>query len=268
MKDLLAWFGLKHFPFDKNIKTQDVFPTDALKECSARLEYIKRKGGILLLTGDPGVGKTLALRRYVDSLNGNLFKPFYTPLSTLSRSDLLYHINRLLGLTPRLSKSAIYSQIQRAFLESKETAGKTILLIIDEAHLLQTGPLEELRLLTNFKMDSYDPFILILSGQSDLRRTMEFAVMEPFNQRIAIRYHMPPLSPEETRHCYLLRFSCDFRGSFSRDNVTDTWTLISTHVHMKSLSTSRLTTFLEDFSYEHEYLLLVRIRKRIFVKIS
>jgi len=49
-------------------------------------------------------------------------------------------------------------------------------------------------------MDSYDPFILILSGQSDLRRIMEFAVMEPFNQRIAIRYHMPPLSPEETRH--------------------------------------------------------------------
>jgi type II secretory pathway predicted ATPase ExeA len=39
-------------------------------------------------------------------------------------------------------------------------------------------------------MDSYDPFILILSGQSDLRRMMEFAVMEPFNQRIAIRYHM------------------------------------------------------------------------------
>ena len=199
MKDLLAWFGLKHFPFDKNIKTQDAFPTDSLKECIARLDYIKRRGGILLLTGDPGVGKTLALRHFVDSLNENLFKPFYTPLSTLSRADLLYHINRLLGLTPRLSKSAIYTQVQRAFLESKETAGKTILLMIDEAHLLQTGPLEELRLLTNFKMDSYDPFILILSGQSDLRRIMEFAVMEPFNQRIAIRYHMPPLSPEETR---------------------------------------------------------------------
>ena len=72
------------------------------------------------------------------------------------------------------------------------------MLIIDEAHLLQTGPLEELRLLTNFKMDSYDPFILILSGQSDLRRIMEFAVMEPFNQRIAIRYHMPSLNIGET----------------------------------------------------------------------
>jgi len=199
MKDLIAWFGLKELPFDKNLKTQDVFITESLNECAARLDYIKRRGGILLLTGDPGVGKTLALRRFVDSLNENLFKPFYAPLSTLSRADLLGHLNRLLGLPHRLSKSAIYTQIQRALLESKETLGKTILLIIYEAHLLQTGPLEELRLLINFKMDSYDPFILILAGQSDLRRIMEFAVMEPFNQRIGIRYHMPALSPAETK---------------------------------------------------------------------
>jgi general secretion pathway protein A len=200
MKDLLTWFGLKRFPFDKDIKTRDVLHTEPFKECMARLDYIKQRGGILLLTGDPGVGKTLALRHHVDALNDNLFKPHYTPLSTLSRADLLYHINRILGLPQRLSKSAVYTQIQKAFLESKENSGKTIFLIIDEAHLLQTGPLEELRLLTNFKMDSYDPFILVLTGQSDLRRTMEFAVMEPFNQRVAIRYHMPGLGPDETKH--------------------------------------------------------------------
>ena len=200
MKDLSAWFGLKRFPFDKNIKPSEALDTEPLNEALARLDYIKRRGGILLLTGDPGVGKTLALRRYVHSLNENLFNTYYTPLATLSRSDLLFHINRLLGLPHRMSKSAIYTQIQQALLESKEQLGKTVLLIIDEAHLLQTGPLEELRLLTNFKMDSYDPFILILSGQSDLKRVMDFAVMEPFNQRIAIRYHMPPLSPEQSRH--------------------------------------------------------------------
>jgi hypothetical protein len=63
----------------------------------ARFDYIKRRGGILLLTGDPGVGKTLTLRRYVDTLNENLFKPYYTPLSTLSRADLLYHSNEESG---------------------------------------------------------------------------------------------------------------------------------------------------------------------------
>jgi len=198
MTDLLAWFGLKRFPFDKTIKPTDVLDTESVKECAARLDYIKRRGGVMLLTGDPGVGKTLVLRRYVDTLNENLFKVFYTPLSTLSRADLLSHINRLLGLDHRVSKSATYLQIQRTLLESKEQLGKTVFLIIDEAHLLQAGPLEELRLLTNFKMDSYDPFVLVLAGQSDLRRTMDFAVMEPFSQRIAIRYHMPGLSAGET----------------------------------------------------------------------
>lgn len=199
MNDLLAWFGLKRFPFDKNIKTQDILKTEPLQEAFARLEYIKRRGGILLMTGDPGVGKTLALRSYADSLNENLYRVCYSPLSTLSRADLLCHINRLLGLPPRLSKSAVYGQIQRTLLESKEQAGKTVILILDEAHLLQSGPLEELRLLTNFKMDSYDPFILILAGQSDLRRVLEFAVMEPLNQRISIRCHIGPLSARETK---------------------------------------------------------------------
>ena len=101
MKDLLAFFALKRFPFDKNIKAHDILKTGPVKECTARLDYIKRRGGILLLTGDPGVGKTLALRCYVNGLNENLFKTCYTPLSTLSRSDLLYHLNRLLGLARR-----------------------------------------------------------------------------------------------------------------------------------------------------------------------
>jgi type II secretory pathway predicted ATPase ExeA len=199
MKDMLAWFGLKQFPFDKNIKPRDALETEPFKEALARLEYMKRRGGIMLLTGDPGAGKTLILRSFVQKLNENLFRTYYTPLATLSRSDLLNHINRILGLPHKISKSAVYSQIQSHILESKEQMGKTILIVIDEAHLLQTGPLEELRLLTNFKMDSYDPFILLLSGQSDLRRVMDFAVMEPFNQRISMRYHMPPLTLQESK---------------------------------------------------------------------
>ncbi len=198
MKDLLAWFALKRFPFDKNIKSAETFASDSLAECTARLEYMKRRGGIMLLTGDPGVGKSLALRCFADHLNENLFQTFYTALSTLTRIDMLKHINRLMGLPLRASKSANHTQIQTHLLESREKLGKTIIFAIDEAQLLKTGTLEELRLLTNFRMDSFDPFILILSAQSEMRRTMSFAVMEPLRQRLAMTYHMPPLSEEET----------------------------------------------------------------------
>jgi len=196
--NLLTWFGLKRHPFDKQIRTTDLFATDALAEATARLDYIKQRGGMMLLTGDPGVGKTVALRRFVDGLNDNLYRPIYTPLATLNRFDILRHLNQKLGLVHRGSKSALYTQIQREILESKDQRGKTLVMIIDEAQMLSTGTLHEIRLMTNFRMDSYEPFILILAGQSDLRRVMEFAVMEPLAQRLRMRYHMPPLSPEQT----------------------------------------------------------------------
>lgn len=198
MNELASWFGLKKHPFEKDIKTKDLFLSNAAKECSARLEWIKRTGGILLLTGDPGVGKTVAIRRFVDALNDNLFHPVYTPLTTLKRTDILRHISQKLGLPPRSTKSALFEQIQKEILESKEQRGRTVLLILDEAQLLQIGPLEEIRLLTNFKMDSLEPFILIFAGQSDLDRIMDYAIMEPLSQRLRLRYHMPALRPEET----------------------------------------------------------------------
>jgi len=198
MQDMIAFHGLKRLPFDKNIKASNALDTEPAKECAARLRYIKQRGGIMLLVGDPGVGKTIALRRFCDALNENIFKPLYTPLSTLKGADLLRHLNERMGLPRRASKATVYAQLQDEILDSKEQRGKTIVLIIDEAHLLRTGSLQELRLLTNFKMDSFDPFILILSGQIDLRRTMDLGIMEAFSQRIAIRHTLAPLDPNET----------------------------------------------------------------------
>lgn len=198
MKDIVAYYGLKRFPFDKNLKSAEALKTSASQECAARLEFIKRRGGVMLLVGDPGVGKTLALRKFSDGLNENLYHPVYTPLSTLRGADLLRHINDRLGLVNRASKAALYDQIQQCILDSREQRGRNLVLIIDEAHLLNVGALQELRLLTNFKMDSFDPFILILAGQLELRRTMDLGVMEAFSQRLALRYTMPPLNPKET----------------------------------------------------------------------
>jgi len=198
MKDIIIYFGLKSRPFDKSIRSSKVLETEPLKEANARLDYIRNRGGMMLLTGDPGVGKTLALRAFVDHLNDNRFRTVYTPLSTLKGTDILRHINHCLGLPYRPTKSALFSQIQHEVLESRDQRGKTLVLILDEAQLLPNATLHEIRLLTNFRMDSYDPFILILAGQTELRRIMDYAVMEPFAQRLAMRFHMPPLDPAGT----------------------------------------------------------------------
>ena len=103
MKELITWYGLKRHPFDKGIRTTHVFESDPLKEAEARLDYVRRRGGIMLLTGDPGVGKTLALRRFADSLNETRFRPVYTPLTTLRGTDILRHVDDLPARTTPLS---------------------------------------------------------------------------------------------------------------------------------------------------------------------
>ncbi len=153
MREMIAFHGLKRLPFDKSIKSANALDTGPAKECAARLRFIKHRSGIMLLTGDPGVGKTIALRRFCEGLNENIFKPLYTPLSTLKGADLLRHLNERLGLTRRASKAVVYAQIQKEILDCKEQRGKTMVIIIDEAHLLRTASLQELRLLTNFKAE-------------------------------------------------------------------------------------------------------------------
>ena len=63
--------------------------------------------------------------------------------------------------------------------------------------MLSNSILEEFRLLFNFKMDSENPFILILSGQSQIRNKLQLAVNAPLKQRIAVKYVMQGLKPEE-----------------------------------------------------------------------
>ena len=198
MNELLTWFGLKRQPFDKGIKASTAIETTPLNEALARLDYIRQRGGMMLFTGDPGVGKTLALRRFADSLSETRYRTVYTPLTTLRGTDVLRHLSHLLGLRNQSSKATLFQQLQQEILDSHEQKGRTVVLLIDEAQLLQTPALHELRLLTNFKMDSFDPFVLVLAGQSELRRLFEYAVMEPFAQRFGMRYHMPPLEPKET----------------------------------------------------------------------
>ena len=76
--------------------------------------------------------------------------------------------------------------------------GRTPVLIIDEAHLLDHDQLESVRMLTNHDMDSKTPFATVLIGQPTLRRMIKLGVLAALDQRIAVRYQMTGMTPEET----------------------------------------------------------------------
>lgn len=193
----LDHFGLMKYPFDKNISVSDMFLHDSAKELEARIGHLLDVRGIGLVTGDSGAGKTTLCRRIATKLHPGTHRVFYIPNSTGNVLDLYKSICWELGLVVERSRAGLYRSIQQAvsglILESRIFP----ILIIDEAHHLRTDVLEDLRLLTNYEMDSENRLCLLFIGQTELRRRLNLSVYEALNQRIIVRQHLNGLTPEE-----------------------------------------------------------------------
>ena len=190
-------FGLSRFPFAKDLAPEDLFSSGSASELEVRLRYLLDLRGIGLVTGEPGGGKTTLCRKVVASLHSGLYRVSYVPLSTGNVMDIYKSIAWELGLPTERSRAALYrvirAEVTRLCLETKVRP----VLIVDDAHYLRSDVLEELRLLTNYEMDSQNRLCLLLLGQAELRRRIGMAVHEALNQRITVRYHMPGLDRDE-----------------------------------------------------------------------
>lgn len=193
-----VFYKLKRMPFQKDINPKDMFVCGASEELSRRLEHMKQKRGLMLITGAPGTGKTLHLRAFVEKLNPNLFKPVYTPLATVNILDFYRQLSVLLGGEALYRKSQLFNSIQNSIRNYVTDNKKIPVIIFDEAHLLKIENFYELQILSNFNMDSTDPALFILTGQAHLRERLLIPVLQPFNQRISLKCHLPALTKEET----------------------------------------------------------------------
>ena len=191
------FYGLKFNPFSKEISTEQLFFSQDLKELDSRLKYLQQVRGIGLVTGEPGCGKTTALRKYVDELNPAHYTSCYFTLSTVTVLDFYQGLALALGEQPKSKKVSLFHQIQGAIEHLYFERRVTPVIVLDEMHLADSKILEDLRLLFNFKMDSQNPFILILSGQSAIRNRLALNVNQPLRQRITVKYSMQGLKPEE-----------------------------------------------------------------------
>lgn len=190
-------FGLTRHPFAKNLEPEDLFVSGATKELDARLRHLLDLRGIGLVTGDVGSGKTTTCRKVTASLHSGVYRVFYVPLSTGNVMDLYKTIAWELGLPTERSRAALYRAIRGEVTRLNLEAKIRPVLIVDEAQHLRSDVLEELRLLTNYEMDSQNRLCLLLVGQSELRRRLSMAVHEALNQRIVVRHHFAGLDREE-----------------------------------------------------------------------
>lgn len=193
-----SYYNLKKLPFQKDIKSEDMFISKDVSELRQRLEHMKQKRGIMLITGMPGNGKTLNIRSFVEKLNPNNYKTIYIPLSTVNIMDFYRQICIKLGEEARWKKSQLFSAIQEGIKNYISNYKKIPILIFDEAHLLKNENFYELQIISNFNMDSSDPALFILLGQPHLRERLLRPIHQSFNQRISLKFYLKPLSKEET----------------------------------------------------------------------
>lgn len=190
-------FGLTRHPFGSEIDVDDLFASRSLEELVARLRYLIELRGIGVVTGEPGTGKTTVTRRVVEGLHKGLYRVVYVPLSTGNVMDVYKTIAWALGLSTERSRAALYRSISGEVTRLCVEAKSRPILIIDEAQNLRSDVLEDLRLLTNYNMDSENRLTLLFLGQAELQRRLRMAVHEALAQRIVVSHHTTPLGQDE-----------------------------------------------------------------------
>ena len=190
-------FALTRFPFEAELPPDELFAATTMAEAEVRLKHLLELRAIGLFTGEAGSGKTTICRKLAATLHPSLHRLFYVPLSTGSVMDMYHCLSWELGLPGAHNRAAAFRQIRTEVTRLTQEAKQRAVVVIDEAHHLRNEVLEDLRLLTNYEMDSENRLCLILVGLTELRRRLAMAVHESLAQRIVVRYHFSGLSREE-----------------------------------------------------------------------
>jgi len=215
------YFGLREKPFSKTPDPRFLFMSRGHQEALARLEFVVEEREIAVLTGEIGCGKTTISRALMDRL-GDRYRFCYIVNPRLNPIEFLRTTARLLDVAnPAATKDGLLEQINTAVYQSCQQ-GICPVLVIDEGQVVDDGEVfDEIRLLTNFQLDDQNLLAILIMGQPELRAMLSTSRFEPLRQRIALHYHLLPLSLEETMEYldFRLEVAGGTSGLFTPDAV-------------------------------------------------
>jgi len=219
---LQAHYGLTRTPFGRDLAPGMLHRHHTHDEAVARATWAITEHALGVVTGEVGVGKTVAVRAALAALDPTRHTIIYLANPTVGSRGIHHAIVTALGGSPRPHRATLIPQATDALATEHAERGRTPVLVCDEAHLLDHDQLESLRMLTNHDMDRSSPFACLLIGQPTLRRRIKLGVLAALDQRIAVRYHMTGMTLDETagylRHHLTLAGRSD--PLFSDDAIT------------------------------------------------
>ena len=194
-----SYYRLQKNVNNKDIAVGDLFNSTGYKEARARLDYMKDKRGLVLVSGLSGVGKTTLLRSFAESLDPKFFKIDYVPLSTVSVNDFYRQLAYMLTGQTLYKKDILFRTIQQAIMDMAIKRKIIPIIIFDDAHFLKNENFFELQILSNFNFDSLSPALFVLIAQPHLQDRLKRPVFDSFYQRISMQINLQPFSCQETR---------------------------------------------------------------------
>ena len=193
----LQKFGMIRVPFTSNIGLEYLSRPEQFIDVMNRLNYVAGNQMFAVLTGIVGVGKSTVLRAFSSSLSPESFEVLYVSQSNLSPRWLYSIPLNQLGIDPRFYTNDAKKQFHEALFSLTAIKHKNVVLIVDEAHLINHQTLQEIRFLLNCKFDAGNPLCLILAGQNELWRVLEREENMAIAQRIDMICKMTALTDEQ-----------------------------------------------------------------------
>ncbi len=194
----LQRFGLKRRPFPSSPDTTAYYPASTHESALTLLLHgLEEDESLVLLTGEPGTGKTLLAYMLLEKLGDTVESAYLANSHFADRCALIQAILYDLKL-PYEETSEQHLRLRLTDHLLKTIAdGKRTVLVIDEAHLLGVDVLEELRMLANLQSGSGKAVQIVLIAQPGLLTTLAYPSMTSLRQRIAVRAALSPMPAEE-----------------------------------------------------------------------
>lgn len=194
----LEFYQLAEMPFNITPDPRFMYFSSQHREAFDHILFgITHRKGFIELTGEVGSGKTTLCRAVLAELSTGMETALVLNPS-LSETQLLRAMLHDFGIEVRGRDRLAYIEALNRFLLEKNSQGINVALLIDEAQDLTPQVMEQVRLLSNLETDQHKLIQILLCGQPELKARLARPDLRQLRQRITIRYHLAPLSEDDT----------------------------------------------------------------------